>query len=165
MISVETYVLCRNYTNKAVKDVEEIAIEEAVAEAVAIAKEYTDKQVAIGTWKIQFVNVLPPIAEADEKTIYFVPMNIADEENNYYYEYIDANGQWEMIGSTEFNPDNYMTKQEVMDYVNEHQYVLQPATNATLGGVIVDTNSIKLDTDGTISIVPIGTNDIGNLFH
>ena len=34
MISIETYVLNKKYTDQQIKDVEEVAIEEAVAEAV-----------------------------------------------------------------------------------------------------------------------------------
>lgn len=164
MISIETYVLSAAYTDEQIKDVEAVAIEEAVGEAVAIAKEYTDQQIGVATWKIEFVNVLPPSAEADNHTLYFVPMS-GDEEDNHYYEYIYANEKWELLGSTEFKPDNYMTKQEVMDYVNEHQYILSPATANTLGGVKVDTDSIDLKNDGKISILSIGENSIANLFY
>lgn len=165
MISVETYVLCRGYTDKAIENIEESAMDKAVTEAVTIAKKYTDQQAAVGTWKIKFVDILPPIAEAESKTIYFVPLNAANEDSNYYYEYIEAEKQWELIGTTEFRPEDYVTKQEVVDYVNEHQYILQPASNVSLGGIIVDEESIDVDANGKISVVPIGTNDIANLFH
>lgn len=168
MISIETYILNKKYTDQQIKDVEEVAIEEAVAEAVEIANAYTDQQVAIAAWKIEFVNVLPS-EDIDLHTIYFVPMNGGDEDNNNYYEYIYANNNWELIGSTEFKPSDYMTKQETMDYVAayvaEHAYVLQPATDTTLGGVKVDTDTINLESDGKISIVSIETNDINNLFY
>lgn len=163
MISVETYVLSMDYTDERIKDVEAVAIHEAVEEAVAIAKEYTDQQIGVATWKIKFVDVLPPAAEADDHTIYFVPMS-GDEQNNHYYEYIYANEKWELLGSTEFKPDNYMTKQEVMDYVNEHQFILRPATKDTLGGVKIDTDSINLKEDGEISILSIDENSIADLF-
>ena len=168
MISVETYVLSKKYTDDQIKDVEEVAIEEAVAEAVAIANAYTDQQVAIAAWHIAFVETLP-ISDIDVHTIYFVPMNSSEKsDNNYYYEYIYANNNWELIGSTEFKPNDYMTKQEVMtyvqEYVTEHEYVLQPATASTLGGVKVDTSSINLENDGEISIISIEKNDILNLF-
>lgn len=164
MISTETYILSKRYTDDQIKDIEAVAIEEAVTEAVAIAKEYTDQQVAVASWNIEFVNVLPPVSEVDMHTIYFVPMT-ATEEDNHYYEYIYTRDKgWELIGSTEFKPDNYMTKQEVMDYVNEHQYILIPATENTLGGVKIDTNSINLEADGKISISSIETNDIIKLF-
>lgn len=169
MISIETYVLNKKYTDQQIKDIEEVAIEEAVAEAVEIANAYTDQQVAIAAWKIEFVNVLPS-EDIDLHTIYFVPIDMTEEsDNNYYYEYIYVNGRWEQIGSTEFKPSDYMTKQETMDYIAAyvagHAYVLPPATSDTLGGVKVDTNTINLENDGKISIVSIENNDITNLFH
>ena len=168
MISIETYILGKKYTDQQIKDIEEITIEEAVEEAVAIANAYTDQQIAVAAWHIEFVDVLPS-EDIDLHTIYFVPMNRKDNDNNYYYEYIYANGRWEQIGSTEFKPSDYMTKQEVIDYVttyvDEHAFILQPATEDTLGGVKVDTDTINLESDGKISIVSIGTNDINNLFY
>jgi hypothetical protein len=130
---------------------------------VAQAKEYTDSQVAVASWTIEIVDVLPT-SDISTHTIYWVPMS-GSEENNFYYEYIYNNNKWELIGSTEFKPDNYMTKEEVIAYVNDHKYVLVPATADTLGGVKVDTETIQLETDGKISIVSIGTNDIANLFY
>lgn len=164
MISVETYVLTKQYTDKQIAHIEEVAIDEAVTEAVEQAKAYTDQQISIASWDIKFVDTLPT-SDIDKHTIYFVPLNKADADNNNYYEYIYNNNKWEMIGSTEFKPDNYMTKQEIIDYVNEHKYVLEPATADKLGGVKVDTDTIQLETDGKISIVPIGINDIANLFY
>lgn len=165
MLSMETFLLSKRYTNEQIKDIEAVAIDEAVTEAVAISKRYTDEQVAVASWNIEFVNVLPPLEEVDMHTIYFVPMT-ATEEDDHYYEYIyTRDNGWELIGSTEFKPDNYMTKQEVMDYVNEHQYILIPATEDALGGVKIDTSSINLDMDGKISISSIKTNDIANLFN
>jgi hypothetical protein len=168
MISVETYVLSKKYTDDQIKDVEEVAIEEAVTEAVAIANAYTDQQVAVAAWHIAFVETLPS-SDIDTHTIYFVPVGSSEEtENNYYFEYIYANNRWELIGSTEFKPEDYMTRQEVQSYVQEyvdaHQYVLQPATASTLGGVKVDTNSINLENDGEISVISIANEDITNLF-
>jgi len=168
MISVETYILGKKYTDEQIEHVEEVAIEEAVTEAVAIAKMYTDEQVELFKWKIEFVETLPS-KDIDTHTIYFVPMSPRDDANNCYYEYIYVNNVWEMIGSTEFKPENYMTKKEIEEYVEAyveaHKYVLQPATADELGGVMVNTDTIQLETDGKISIVSIGTNDIANLFY
>lgn len=164
MVSLETYILSKKYTDKQILSVEEVAIQEAVAEAVAIAKDYTDTMVGVAEWKIIIVSVLPPLEEADTHTVYLVPMS-GSEENNVYYEYIFLNGSWEMLGSTEFKLSDYMTKEEVMEYVNTHQFVLAPATADTLGGVKIDTHTIKLQDDGKISVVPIEANDIANLFY
>lgn len=164
MISVETYIIGKKYTDKQIEHIEEITIEEAVTRAVSAANSYTDEQVEMFNWKLEFVESLPS-EDIDTHTIYFVPMSPNDDPNNCYYEYIYANDTWEMIGSTEFKPENYMTKEEIEAYVETHKYVLQPATANDLGGVMIDTNTMQLEASGKISIASIGADDITNLFY
>lgn len=164
MISIETYTLTKNYTDKKVDTSTAIAVEQAVEQAVDLAKEYTDQQLAIASWNVQICQTLPPLAEVDFHTVYFIPMS-GNEQNNSYYEYIYLQDTgWELIGSTEFKPNDYMTKQEVMDYVNDHKYILPAATETELGGVMIDTGSIVLKNTGKISVSAIENNSILNLF-
>ena len=159
MISIETYVLCQKYTDNKVAQ----GVGKAIAEAVQISEEYTDRMVAVANWKIEIVDTLP-VTDIDTHTIYFVPIDTSNEENDGYYEYIYLNNKWELIGNTQLDLSNYMTRDEIAEYVAEHAYVLQPATNSTLGGVIIDTESIDLDNMGKISVLSINNEDIASLF-
>lgn len=159
MLSIETYVLTQKYTDNKVNS----GVDKAIAEAVRISEEYTDRMVAVASWKIEIVDTLP-VTDIDTHTIYFVPIDGGDEENDSYYEYIYLNNKWELVGNTELDLSNYMTRAEIAEYVAEHAYVLIPATNSTLGGVIIDTETIDLDSTGKISIIPINSEDIANLF-
>lgn len=156
MLSLETYILSQKYANS--------KADKAIAEAVRISEEYTDRMVAVVSWKIVIVETLPT-EDIDTHTIYFVPIDAGDDENDGYYEYIYLNNKWELIGNTQIDLSDYMTKAEVMAYVDEHQYVLQPATEDTLGGVIVDINTIKLENNGKISISSMSDEEIAELFN
>lgn len=85
-ISIETLVLSRKYTDTAIEHVEEVAIKEAVEEAVAESKLYTDQEVSkILSFDIKVVSVLPQ--DPNNHTIYLVPKTLT-AENNGYFEYI-----------------------------------------------------------------------------
>lgn len=65
----------------------------------AICKKFTKDWVAShATLKKTIVEQLPPVAEADESTIYFVPVNPSDATKGYD-EYLIINGQWELLTS------------------------------------------------------------------
>ena len=162
-ISIVTYALSKRYTDDKIIHVSEDVIEEAVRQA----KEYTDEVATEIEWKNVIVDELPPLSEADEHTIYFLPAT-TQPENDGYFEYIVIDNRWEVVGRTTVDLSNYYTKEEVDDYVGEyveeHAYVLPAASSDELGGVRVDTNTIDLDNEGTISITTIEENDIQALF-
>lgn len=162
MLSLETYILSRNYTDEAVISSQQMAIDEAVAEAVAQSKIYTDQMISVASFDIEIVETLPT-SDISTHTIYLVPKN-RDDFNNSYYEYIYINNKWELIGHTDLDLSDYWTKEEVKEYVNSVKYVLKPATGDTLGGVMVDIGTIQLDEYGKISLNVISDEDITKLF-
>lgn len=158
-LSLITYALSKKYTDLKTSEAMEIAI----AEAVAAANAYTDAVATQIEWKKAFVEELPPISEADEHTIYFVP---ASEQpvSDGYFEYIVANGEWEVIGRTTVDMSNYYTKAEVEEYVAEHAYEMTPATYSEMGGVIIDENTMNVDGNGKISLSTVDSQEIMDLF-
>ena len=174
-ISFETLVLARKYTDKRVVSMSKDVIDEAVTEAVAQSKLYTDEEIGkILSFDIEVVVNLP--AEPDTHTIYLVPKGLTSA-NNGYFEYIYVNGKWELIGDTEIDLDNYYTKQEVDQLIENNKYVLPAATAETLGGIKIDGKSLKVDENGVASfdddyaatlvdevVQPIEDDDIASLF-
>ena len=158
-ISLITYSLSKKYTDEKIIKVSE----DVIAEAVSRANAYTDTVATQIEWKTKKVNELPPIAQADEHTIYFVPASSAPQYDGYF-EYIIIEGEWEVIGRTVVDMSNYFTKQEVMDYVEDHKYILPSATGDTLGGVIIDENTIDLKDAGKIAIKSVTDQEILDLF-
>mgnify|MGYP006916122277 CR=1 FL=1 len=170
-LSLITLALARKSAKK--------ATDAAVAQALIAANAYTDSKFnEIASFGIEIVNELPPLAEADSHTIYFVERTSPSGEADYYYEYIAVNGSWELIGSTELNLSNYWTIDEVKAYVESKEYTLPMATANKLGGVKINGDSIQIDQNGTISIVDgyldniidgnfdnISNQDISNLFN
>ena len=67
--------------------------------------------------KTEIVDQLPE--EGKSGTIYFVPNNIEDEDNNKYDEYIwlKDTKEWELIGVSEIDLENYATK-EALEFTN-----------------------------------------------
>ena len=63
------------------------------------------------------VDVLPAI-NISTSTIY-LKAKIDGENNDYYNEYLYINDNWELIGSTKINLDNYYTKTQTTDLLNE----------------------------------------------
>lgn len=176
-ISFETLVLARKYTDKQISHSQEMAVEKAVKEAVAQSKEYTDEEVGkLLSFDIEVVATLP--TEPNTHTIYLVPKDITPgSTNNSYFEYIYANGHYELIGDTEVDLSNYYTKKEVDNLIEDNKYVLPAATAETLGGIKVDGKTLKvtedgvasLDEDGTAELIndvvqPIEDDDIASLF-
>lgn len=163
MLSVESYVLGKKYTDDAVAHSQEHAIDEAVTKAVAISKAYTDERISVATFHVQIVETLP-VSDIDEKCIYFVPDSDPPEETDGYYEYIYINNKWEVIGHTAVDFDDYWTIEQVKEYVKSQEYHLPPANYNELGGVIVDINTIVVDGNGKISLNVISNQDIEDLF-
>lgn len=158
-LSLITYALSKKYTDKAVIGASETVIEEAVRRSEL----YTDEVAAGIEWKKEFVDTLPPASEANPHTIYFVPASVQVQDDGYF-EYMVVGGQWEVIGRTVVVMDDYYTKEEVQQYVAEHAYVLPPATTSSLGGVIIDEESLQIDENGTLSIRSISNAQIQSLF-
>lgn len=160
MISIETYVLSAKYTNKKILDVEQVAIDEAVTEAVAQSKLYTDEAISgLVSFNIEIVSNLPE--NPSTHTIYLVPKSFSSD-NNTYYEYIFVNNKWEIIGDTEVDLNNYYTKAEINELIEANKYVLPVATSEVLGGIKVDDRSLEIDGSGTISVNREDTIDVIN---
>lgn len=174
-ISFDTLVLARKYTDEKVISVSSDVINEAVTQAVAQSKTYTDQEVSkILSFDIEVVATLP--IEPNNHTIYLIPKTLSSQ-NNGYYEYIYTNSGWELIGDTEIDLSGYYKKEEVDQLIEDNKYVLPVATADILGGVKIDGEVIKLNEDGTITldtqgtaevideiIQPIDNNDIASLF-
>lgn len=163
MTPIIAYALCKSYTNKT-----KVEIDEAILHAIQVSEDYTDSKLAVGAWTLEFVDQLPAIEDAKEFTVYFVPDSVTPDINDYY-EYIVVENElgvksWKVIGHTSLDLSAYWTAEEVKAYVDENQYVLLPATSNTLGGVMIDTSTIQLADDGTISINTIASQNIQALF-
>lgn len=127
-------------------------LDKFIAEAVKQSNLYTDEKISnLKLFDIILVDSLP-ITDIKSHTIYLVPVTFTTS-NNVYNEYIYINNNWELIGNTSFNFDNYYTKAEVEEYLKNNQYVLPIASASTLGGVKIDNNSVlQISSDGTLSI-------------
>lgn len=61
--------------------------------------------------KIEVVEILPLLGDADSQTIYFIQSE-EPEEQNTYDEYLLVNGAWEHLGTTKIDLSGYYTKEE-----------------------------------------------------
>lgn len=61
--------------------------------------------------KIEVVDILPELGNADSQTIYFIQSE-RTEEQNIYDEYLLVNGAWEHLGTTKVDLSGYYTKIE-----------------------------------------------------
>lgn len=175
-ISFETLVLARKYTDNKAMDIGQEILEEAVTEAVAQSKIYTDEEIGkILSFDIEVVSTLP--TNPNTHTIYLVPKGLSSE-NNGYFEYIYVNNKWELIGDTEIDLSNYYTKDEVNQLIDDNKYILPAATTESLGGIKIDDTSVNINNDGILSvnesntervidekIQPIDNEDIAELFN
>lgn len=166
-LSVETYALCKKYA----KGVGAAAVREAVAES----KLYTDQEISkLLSFNIEIVDTLP--ADPDTHTIYLVPKTLY-EPNNGYFEYIYVDNKWELLGDTTIDLSDYYTKDEVNYLIELNKYELPIASTNTLGGIMIDDLTLKVDNqgvasikeEGAVSIIeeavkPIENSDITDLF-
>lgn len=60
-----------------------------------------------GFLKIIFVDALPPISEAKENTLYFVPKNGSDPDNYNEYIFDPVNKQFELVGQSAIDTTNF----------------------------------------------------------
>lgn len=97
--------------------------------------------------KTEIVDQLPE--EGKSGTIYFVPNNIEDEDNNKYDEYIwlKDTKEWELIGVSEIDLENYVTK-EALELTNTALFQ-EPVIN-----INQITNNTGGEEDGTRWRVP-----------
>jgi hypothetical protein len=145
------------------------AIDRAVDQALEQAQTKIEEKVGeITSFETRLVSTLPSVEEAETNTLYFVPQDPSDPNNHKHWEYIFIDGRWELIGDTEFDISNYLTKAEASETYTTKENVtdfIKPATKTALGGVKVDDESIQLDADGLISVNSITTGQINNLFN
>lgn len=88
------------------------------AETYALAKKYTDKKILeFSSFDLIKVDVLPT-TNINEHAIYFVPKNKKMPENGCY-EYVYINNKWELIGSTDFEIEEYLKNYYTKDDINE----------------------------------------------
>ena len=65
--------------------------------------------------KIEVVDILPDISEANSQYIYLVPA-IETEDENIYDEYLLVENKWEHLGTTKIDLSNYYTKTEAGEH-------------------------------------------------
>ena len=87
--------------------------------------------------KIEVVTELPETGEAN--VIYLVPKQDEDE-NNVFDEYIWINDDWELIGTTDIDLSNYVTKSE-LDASNNTFFYHQSNNNLNSGTPIRDNDT------------------------
>lgn len=81
---------------------------------------------SISTLKIKNVQSLPT-QNIKTDTIYLIPQENGDDKDTYVY----VDGQWEMIGSTSVDLEDYYTKEEVDTLINSKQNKVQANWNQT----------------------------------
>lgn len=159
-ISFETLVLARKYTDKKAMSIGQDILEQAVEEAVAQSKIYTDEEVSkFLSFDIEIVSTLPQNPKTH--TLYLVPRGLVST-NNGYFEYIYINNKWELIGDTDIDLSGYYTKEEVDQLIEDNKYTLPTATATTLGGIKIDGKTVKINNEGVMSLDEDGTAEIIN---
>ena len=103
---------------------------------VTLSNTYTKKEVndlvsAINGMKKEIVEQLPT-ENIDENTIYLVPKTI-DGENDYYDEYLYINDNFEFIGSTQTDLDNYVTFDDIAEVSGDYGLVKLGNTGSGIG--------------------------------
>lgn len=81
---------------------------------------------SVSTLKIKNVQSLPT-QNIKTDTIYLIPQENGDDKDTYVY----VDGQWEMIGSTTVDLEDYYTKEEVDTLINSKQNKVQANWNQT----------------------------------
>lgn len=82
------------------------------------------------------VEELPQTGE--NNVIYLVPKSTS-KTNNYYDEYMYINSEWELIGDTEVDLSNYLSKTNTTAYTPSGNY--NPATKKYVDDLVGDINS------------------------
>ena len=150
-ISVETLALAKKHATRVAEANAQAAMEQAIVDAVAQSKIYTDKAIGeITHFSVEIVKFLPTV-DINPHTIYFVPMSTAIAADSYY-EYMYIDGAWELIGTTQIDLSDYYTKAEVQELIENGKFVLPTASTTTIGGVKIDDVSIKINSDGVIFV-------------
>lgn len=97
-----------------------------------------------GAIKMQIVNELPQIG--DEDTIYLVPLEEPESEENRYSEYVWISNQWELLGKIGIEADltNYYTKNELNTLLNNKLDTTKVKTTiSTTSGDVYDVTYIN----------------------
>lgn len=91
-----------------------------------------------GAIKMLIVNELPTIGEQD--TIYLVPLEEPETQDNRYAEYIYVNNKWELLGKIgiEVSLDDYYTKTETNTLLNDKVGFTDYASDSSAG--VIKTN-------------------------
>lgn len=101
-----------------------------------------------GAIKMVIVNALPLVGDTD--TIYLVPLENPETQENNYAEYIYVNGQWELLGKIGIQVDlsNYYTKTETNNLLNAKQDTID-STHKLNADLVDDTNTTNKFTNAT----------------
>jgi len=144
----------------------------------AVNKAYVDNAIhSASLLKREIVVELPPIASADENTIYMI-RDSASFGPDHYKEYMLINNTWELIGDTSVNLDNYIPKPQtfisgnipIFDTAgalidsgfNPSEITIGIATETKIGGVLSshDDNSISVMDNGKMTLNRVSTNNL-----
>lgn len=107
----------------------------------------------ISSLELKVVEELPT-ENIGSTTIYLIKKEI-EKDKNIYEEYVYLNGNWEMIGNTEINMNDFVKPEQVMPIVEENstQTIELELTNAVSDMYIVTSKSYSLDSDKQIPTV------------
>lgn len=107
----------------------------------------------ISSLELKVVEELPT-ENIGSTTIYLIKKEI-EKDKNIYEEYVYLNGNWEMIGNTEINTNDFVKPEQVMPIVEENstQTIELELTNAVSDMYIVTSKSYSLDSDKQIPTV------------
>lgn len=99
-----------------------------------------------GAIKMIIVETLPETGSSD--TLYFVPLDEPESEENRYAEYVYINGNWELLGKIGIQVDltDYYTKTETNTLL-DGKVGFTDYGNATTGGVVKGTGSYSFTID------------------
>lgn len=95
-----------------------------------------------GAIKMQIVDTLPQTGSED--TIYLVPLEEPETQENRYAEYVWINNQWELLGKIGIQVDltDYYTKQETNTLLNGKQNTLTPGYYITITNDVIDVKDV-----------------------
>ena len=104
--------------------------------------EFTIPQGEPGAIKVQIVNELPQTGSGD--TIYLVPLEEPETQENRYAEYVWINGAWELLGKIGVQVDltDYYTKTETNNLLSGKQNTLTAGTYITITNDVIDVKDV-----------------------
>ena len=85
---------------------------------------------------------LPNIQDAEPGVVYLVPVGALAKDKNNYKEYVCVNGEWEDIGSTELNLEDYPNKATIQGYLDTKMDKNDSSIPTKLSDLTRDSNSL-----------------------